>query len=148
MYKSQNLRKGRVSLSNHFYAITLVTHNRSNYFVSLDFNRQIIKQMQLLEVQKHLKSNAFSIMPNHIHWQFQLLNNTLLPQIIRCFKGRTAVVCREFGIYKLWQKGYYDHLIRDEDDLINNARYIIANPLRAGLVKNVADYPYWDCVYV
>ena len=104
--------------------------------------------MQLLEVQEHLKSNAFIVMPNHIHWQFQLLNNNLLPQIIRCFKGRTAAACREFGIYKLWQKGYYDHLIRDEDDLVKNARYIIANPLRAGLVKNVADYPYWDCVYV
>ncbi len=68
MYKSQNLRKGRVSLSNHFYVITLVTHNRSNYFVSLDFNRQIIKQMQLLEVQKYLKSNA-------------LIGSTKIPQI-------------------------------------------------------------------
>ena len=54
----------------------------------------------------------------------------------------------QFEVYRLWQKGYYDHLIRNEEDLIASARYIIANPLRAKLIANVADYPYWDCVYV
>ena len=49
---------------------------------------------------------------------------------------------------RLWQKGFYDHQIRDEDDLLSNARYIIANPLRAGLVKDIACYPFWDSTFM
>ena len=40
-------------------------------------------------------------------------------------------------------KGYYDHALRKEENVQNIARYIVANPLRADLVKNVGDYPYW-----
>lgn len=104
--------------------------------------------MQQLELQQLIKSIAFVLMPDHLHRQFQLLENTTLAIAIRTFKDRTATTCRKYGIHKLWQKGYYDHLIRDENDLINQARYIVANPLRAKLVTTVANYPYWDCIYL
>ena len=39
-------------------------------------------------------------------------------------------------------------VIRNENDLLNNARYIIANPLRAKIVDKIASYPYWDCIYI
>lgn len=48
----------------------------------------------------------------------------------------------------VWQKGYYDHALRDEENLAVVARYIVANPLRAGLARNVADYPLWDAVWI
>ena len=35
-----------------------------------------------------------------------------------------------------------------EEDLRAVARYIVGNPLRAGLVRNVLDYPYWNCVWL
>jgi REP element-mobilizing transposase RayT len=148
MNKAYRLRKGRVSLPHHFYTVTVVTHNRNPFLVELNLNRCIIKQMQNLEIQRQVKSNSFVIMPDHLHWQFEILPGSTLSQVMRYFKGRTTATSRKFGIYKLWQKGYYDHLIRDEEDLINSARYIVANPLRAKLVTSVADYPYWDCVYM
>ncbi|NMM41025.1 REP-associated tyrosine transposase [Pseudoalteromonas arctica] len=148
MNNAYRLRKGRVSSANHFYSITIVTHQRQRFFTGLAINRQIIKHMQQLEQQQLIKSIAFVLMPDHLHWQFQLLENTTLASVIRTFKGRTATTCRKYGIQKLWQKGYYDHLIRDENDLINQARYIVANPLRAKLVTTVANYPYWDCIYL
>lgn len=42
----------------------------------------------------------------------------------------------------LWQKSYYDHVLRQEEDLQAVARYIWANPVRANLVQNTNDYPY------
>lgn len=48
----------------------------------------------------------------------------------------------------LWQPGYYDHLIRDDENLRDAARYIVANPLRAGLVERLGDYPLWDAVWI
>jgi putative transposase len=38
--------------------------------------------------------------------------------------------------------------LRNEESVIDAARYIIANPLRAGLVKRVGDYPLWDAVWL
>ena len=40
------------------------------------------------------------------------------------------------------------YTLMPEDDLINQARYIIANPLRAELVNKAEEYPFWDCVYL
>ena len=49
---------------------------------------------------------------------------------------------------RLWQTGFHDHALRREEDLAATARYLIANPLRAGLVQRVGDYPFWDAVWV
>jgi len=48
----------------------------------------------------------------------------------------------------VWQKGYYDHAVRCDEDLRRLARYMIANPLRAGLVERIGDYPLWDAVWL
>jgi hypothetical protein len=52
--------------------------------------------------------------------------------------------CRD----RLWQKGYHDRALRRDEDLQQAARYIVANPLRAGLVKRLGDYPLWDAVWL
>jgi hypothetical protein len=42
----------------------------------------------------------------------------------------------------LWQPGYWDRVLRDEDDVLEAVRYIVANPLRAGLVTDLTKYPW------
>ena len=49
---------------------------------------------------------------------------------------------------KVWQAGYYDEALRREQDLKHMARYIVANPLRAGLVERIGDYPLWDAIWL
>jgi len=41
-----------------------------------------------------------------------------------------------------------DHALRTDENLLNVARYIIANPLRAGLVTRIGDYPLWDSIWL
>ena len=48
----------------------------------------------------------------------------------------------------LSQKGYHDHGVRREEDLRVLARYVVANPVRAGLVGRVGNYPLWDAVWL
>lgn len=45
---------------------------------------------------------------------------------------------------QLWQKGFHDHALRKEEEILATARYIVANPLRAGLTRRIGDYPLWD----
>ena len=49
---------------------------------------------------------------------------------------------------KIWQRGFYDRAIRKEDDLVTIARYIVANPLRAGIVKSAGQYSLWDAIWM
>jgi REP element-mobilizing transposase RayT len=89
-------------------------------------------------------------MPDHFHWLMQLLPGAELSGVVQSVKGRTASrinrSARAQGS-KLWQPGFHDHAVRREEDLGALARYIVENPLRAGLVQNVADYALWDSVW-
>lgn len=49
---------------------------------------------------------------------------------------------------RVWQRGFHDRALRQEEDLIATARYVVANPLRAGLVDRIGDYPWWDAVWL
>ncbi|BAU72594.1 Transposase [Metapseudomonas furukawaii] len=49
---------------------------------------------------------------------------------------------------RLWQKGFHDHALRSDEDVKTVARYVVANPLRAGLVERLADYPFWNAIWL
>jgi hypothetical protein len=42
---------------------------------------------------------------------------------------------------RLWQRGYFEHVLRDDEDSFGVARYILDNPVRTGLARNPQDYP-------
>jgi hypothetical protein len=42
----------------------------------------------------------------------------------------------------LWQRSYYDHILREDEDVVGVARYVLENPVRAGLVTEVIQYPF------
>lgn len=46
------------------------------------------------------------------------------------------------GEYRLWQRRYWEHTIRDENDLARHVGYIHFNPVKHGLVKRVSDWPH------
>jgi len=48
----------------------------------------------------------------------------------------------------VWEPAFHDRALRREDDMRSVARYIVANPLRAGLVDRIGDYPFWDCIWL
>jgi REP element-mobilizing transposase RayT len=48
----------------------------------------------------------------------------------------------------VWQRGFHDHALRGDEDVRAIARYIVANPLRAGLVRAIGDYPWWDAEWL
>ena len=59
-------------------------------------------------------------------------------------KSRTSRLVRAGSLEQggLWQAGYYDHCLRGDEDLRLQARYILENPVRAGIVESPRDYPY------
>ena len=92
---------------------------------------------------------AWVIMPDHFHWLIQLERYTLA-QLMQAIKSRSTLTINralnESGAF--WQTGYHDRAIHDGEDLLPFARYIVANPLRAGLVEKIGDYPLWDACWL
>ena len=148
-YHAKDLRRGRYSEINRPYLITTVTHNRNPIFNDFDIARLLIRQLQLTSVELRITSLAWVVMPDHLHWLF-ILNHSLISEVARRVKGKSAFrINSHLGCYsKVWQRGFHDHAIRKDEDTKAVARYIIANPLRAGLVENIGDYPFWDAIWL
>ena len=94
--------------------------------------------------------HAYTIMPDHVHLVFHLPtpeNGPLgtaaptefpvhsqdsgektqnIPQLIRFFKRSVSIRCGE----SIWQRGYYDHIVRDEADYLRVLEYVQTNPAR------------------
>ena len=146
----RDLAKGRFSSANQIYFITTVVHKRRKVFVNLNICRNIILQMKRFDDENYIETIAWVIMPDHIHWLFVLKPNNDLGSVLKKFKGRSS---RKLNLLlgvkgSFWQHAYYDHALRTDEDIKKVARYIVANPLRAGLVERIEDYPHWDAVWL
>lgn len=89
-------------------------------------------------------SLCYVLMPDHLHWLIQLGETSTLSALVRTVKSVSALRIGR----PIWQAGYHDRAIRTEANVRAVARYIVANPLRAGLVARVGDYPHWDAVWL
>jgi len=85
---------------------------------------------------------AWCVMPNHVHVVFLPLGEYDLAEILHAWKSFTGVeINRQLSRSgPLWQKEYYDHLIRDGEQLKRAIRYTVENPVKAGMTK-------WPYVY-
>ena len=84
-------------------------------------------------------------MPNPFHWLIQLQKGSLAELMCRV-KSRSSKAINDHGA--IWQRGYHYRAVRSEEDLKMIARYIVMNPIRAGLVQKLGDYPLWDSIWI
>lgn len=148
-FTSERLRLGRYSEPGQLYLLTCQVDQRAPIFTDLWLARLVIQQFRQVEDDGLASSLAWVVMPDHIHWLLALETGTLATLMQR-FKSRSArVVNRARGCSgRLWQTGYHDRALRREENVLAVARYIVANPVRAGLVKSVRQYPHWDAVWL
>ncbi|MGU9858583.1 REP-associated tyrosine transposase [Pseudomonas sp. LF245] len=146
---SHLLRRGRYSESGRAYLVTAVVYQRRPVFKDFYLGRLLVAEFKQAHDLGLVSSLAWVIMPDHFHWLFEL-GDAALPQVMRRVKSRsTLTINRASGTWgAFWQSGYHDRAARAEEDLIQIARYIIGNPLRAGLVEHIGDYPLWDASWL
>ena len=142
--RQRQLRKGRFSQPNQIYHVITNTKNRQPIFKNHVMARKLIQQLMLQQQLGNASTLAFMVMPDHLHWLLQVNSKQNLSAIVKSVKAKTA---QSVGA-PIWQAGYYDHAVRGDEDVQAIARYIVANPIRAGLVKRVGDYTYWDAVWL
>lgn len=146
---SRRLRTGRYSCRGQIYLVTATTLNRAPIFADWFAGRLLVKEMRHAQEHNLVSSKAWVVMPDHFHWLLELKEGSL-PGLVQRVKSRAAIAINKARQCEgpLWQRGFHDKAIRDERDLINYARYIVANPLRAGLVTSIREYSLWDAIWV
>ncbi len=144
------LRRGRVSIPNHVYLVTASTLNRECRFLDFQAGCAAARCFGDPGVIGDARMLAWVLMPDHAHWLIQLGRRDGLSVVANRLKSASArrVNRVEGRCGALWMRGYHDHALRSEEGFREVARYITANPVRAGLVKRVGDYPFWDAVWV
>ena len=112
--------------------------------------RILVAAMRAEQDAGHASTLAFVVMPDHFHWLLSLTGNQDLSGIVGRVKSRAARLINGAGHRqgRMWQDGFHDHAIRAQEDLADVARYVVANPLRAGIVKKLGDYPLWDAIWI
>ncbi|MFZ4620360.1 MAG: REP-associated tyrosine transposase [Bacteroidota bacterium] len=101
---------------------------------------------------------SFCIMPNHVHLLAAItdahkpgekVRYTHLTSMMQSLKSYTAIECnRRLGRWgQFWQRESYDRVIRDQTELERTIRYIVYNPVKAGLVKNWQEWKFTYCCY-
>ena len=144
------LRKGRSSGPNQVYLLTVTTVGRMPFFADHRAAWVACRRFEDGRLLADARMLAWVLMPDHAHWMLQLGAEKSLQKTVESLKAFTA---REVNTTlgrrgALWARAYHDRALRCEEDLRVVARYIIANPLRAGLVLHIGDYPYWNAAYL
>ena len=93
---------------------------------------------------------AWVLMPDHMHLLLQLGARDPLPLVVCRIKARSAAAANRVMQRRgaIWVRGFHDHALRCEEDMRTVARYIVANPIRAGLAMRCGDYPFWDAIWL
>lgn len=147
------IRKNSLRLKNFdytsqgYYFITTNTHLNQPLFSNDKYATTAITQLKNLQQKFNIKIIIGCVMPDHLHKIICLPKNNKIKisRIMQTYKSLTDRKINQTNkIYtKLWHRGFYDHIIRNEKDFIEKFNYILYNPVKTNLVKNSKDYKYF-----
>ncbi|WP_024695527.1 transposase [Pseudomonas syringae] len=146
---SHRLRIGRASDVGQIYLVTAKTFQRAPAFSDWRLGRLLVSELRDVQERQLADSLAWVVMPDHFHWLLELKGHSL-SGVVQRVKSRSAIAVNKASGCSgtFWQSGFHDIAVREERNLVHFARYIVANPVRAGLVNSVREYPLWDAVWL
>ena len=147
---SHLLRQGRISVPQHTYLITFITHDRRPSFHDWELACLAARIFSKNTTWGDAKLLSWVLMPDHFHGLIQLGDAENLSNVVKQAKGRTALLINRQRLRSgnLWMNGFHDHAIRKDEDLLSVARYMLLNPVRAGIAKRCGAYPFWDAIWI
>jgi len=148
--KYMQYRRADVTGGTYFFTVNLSERKRTLLVDYIDELRNIVKKVK---TSHPFHIDAMVVLPDHLHAMWTLpkgdANYPMRWSLIKAGFSRgipkderrnsSRIAKGERGI---WQRRYWEHLIRDDRDYENHMNYIHYNPVKHGLVKNVKDWPH------
>jgi REP element-mobilizing transposase RayT len=143
--ENRSLRLGEFDYSSPFvYFLTLCSLRGEDVFTNSKLANEIIDCLKTCKKKLGYELYVYCLMPDHLHILISPRDTgTSISDFIKSFKSLTTRIYWKFSDKgKLWQRGFYDHIVRKEEDLVEITKYILNNPVRKGLVEVDQEYPY------
>ena len=127
----------------HQYSLTFWTADRATIFTDGDSVTAALTQILRAASEEGIAIIAYCFMPDHLHLIAEgLTEQSDLKKFVRRAKQYSGYAHSQRTRQRLWQRYGYEHVIRDNENLRQIVRYVIENPVRAGLVQHPRDYPF------
>lgn len=146
-------RRAKTPGSSYFF--TVVTHNRRPILCESE-NIDLLRDSFRKVIHQHpFTIDAIVILPNHLHcvWtlppgdadfsnRWRLIKSRFSRRCQIQYQGNISASRKSKNERAVWQRRFWEHLIRDDRDFINHVDYIHYNPIKHGLVVSVKDWQY------
>jgi len=136
----------RYYVPNALVFITTVVRDRQLLFGDSSNVESLLDTMRAVQALHPFHLLAYVVLPEHLHLLMQTGASTNFSRVIHSIKRNyTLNYKRSRGIsgpLLLWQSRFWDHVIRDEDDLARHMDYIHYNPVKHGCAASPLDWKY------
>jgi putative transposase len=134
----------------YIYSLTICAYNGKKLFRREGVAKVITDELHFRwKTSEEIRLYCFCLMPDHLHLLMSLSDTyqKSLQNWVGAFKRYNARVANLlYGVSPLWQKNFYEHIVRSDESLFKIAEYILNNPVRKKLVSKWQDYPYCGVV--
>jgi REP-associated tyrosine transposase len=143
-------QRKRIRLDHETYAeigsvasITIACFNRTPFFRDSKVAGVVIEALKQRADATGVRIHAYCLMPDHFHSLCSPSETCNLISFIGGFKSLSRNQANTAGANgPIWQRSYFDHMLRREEDLETVVRYVLANPVRAKLVEDWREYDF------
>ena len=138
----------RYFVPNAMVFLTLATARRRPVFGNHDRVLSALITLKYVKALHPFHMKAYVVLPDHWHLLIRTRDGRF-DRIVHSFKRNLSLEFRKKGFCgdDIWQKRYYDHVIRDEEDLYNHMDYIHFNPVHHGHAGGPADWRFSSFSY-
>jgi putative transposase len=128
----------------HLYFLTFCALDRQRVFTSDEIVRLAPDQILLTASEQEMEILVYCFMPDHLHLLIEGKSDSAnLKDFAKLAKQRSGWHYAQAHGKRLWQEGYYEHVLRGQEYPPQVICYIVENPVRAGLVTAPGEYPFW-----
>ena len=125
------------------YFLTICTAFRARAFEDEDVVSDVHQQFQQSAQQFDMEITAYCFMRDHLHALLIATSEQAdFCELVRRFKQVSGFHYKQSKKRDLWQPGYHERILRDDEATEAVVRYILENPIRAGLTNGLGEYRF------
>jgi putative transposase len=141
--KPIRLPREHYEVPHQIVSITIGCRDRQPYFEMAELTVDCIIALRNAAKMRSIDVHAYCFMPDHVHLLLEPREGSNVIDFVQAYKSYTTKIAREHGfLQSIWQPRFYDHILREHEDQNKHIRYLIENPVRAGLVDLWPEYSY------
>ena len=126
------------------YFVTCYAGHRRNCFADPACVHPVTRQLLHLADAYHFAVSAYCFMPDHVQLVLEPTSAECgLSRLMGTWKQKTGGMHERTTGVRLWQSGYHDHALASDAERMAAIGRLLTTPLRAGLVSDLRQYPYW-----